>query len=179
MKTKALGITLLFIVLVSCSPVVTAVSIKAAIPMPTVHSDNFAFILNDSPCEVNVLDTNKGTFIHTPVDETTPITISLRLTDDELESVYQRALSINFFGLPSKIVAPDNVKQWMSTPSGTYKLSITNGAITNSVTWTSDIITQPLFTEAAQFMELIELIRKIIKSHPEIQKLPKPKAACA
>ena len=170
MKTKAV-ITILLVAFIQ----VSCMSAATAIPM----ADNFAFILRDNPCEVNILDTASGTLVHFPARATTSITIPLRLTHDELESIYQKAVSINFFNYPSKIVAPDDLEQMMLTPSGTYDLSMTNGTMTNSVTWTDDIITEPLFKEAAQYIELINLIRKIIKSHPEFQQLPEPIAMCA
>ena len=176
MKIKSLVTVLLVaFILASCAPAAKVVPTEMTAPM----ADNFAFILRDNPCEVNILDTASGTLVHFPVGERTSITIPLRLIHDELESVYQKALSINFFDYPAKIVAPDNLVHMTYAPSGTYDLSMTNGAMTNSTTWTSDIITEPLFAQAAQFMELVKFIRKIIESHPEFKQLPEPKAACA
>jgi hypothetical protein len=131
-----------------------------------------------SSIPVNVLDTTKDTLAHTPLGDTISITISLRLTNDELESVYQKAISISFFDYPSKFVIPDYQVLGYQSGISSYQLSMTNGVMTNSVSWTDDTISKPSYTKADQLRELMYLIDKIIQSHPEIQLLPEPKALC-
>lgn len=172
MKTKNLIAVLLVVIsLVSCAPAVTVAP----------REGNFAFVFQDTPCgsvPTNVLDTVSGTLVHTPLGDTASITISLRLTDNELESVYQKAISIGFFDYPSKFVIPDNQVIGYHSPASSYQLSMTNGKMTNSVTWTDDTMTKSSYTKADQLRELMNLIDEIIQSHPEIQQLPEPKAGC-
>lgn len=159
-------------ILVSCAPAATVAP----------RADNFAFVFKDTPCgqvPMNMLDTISETLIHTPLGDTSSITISLRLTDDELESIYQKAISIDFFNYQSIFVIPDDQVLGYQAPASSYQLSMTNGEMTNSVMWTDDTMSKPGYVKADQLRELMYLIDKIIQSHSEIQPLPEPKAQCA
>ena len=173
MKTiKVVMALFALVILISCLPATTIAP----------RADNFAFVFKDyscAPIPLNALDTTRGTLVHTPLDGTTSITISLHLTDDELETIYQKAISIGFFDYPSKFVIPDDQMLGSQTPASSYELSMTNAEKTNSVTWTDDTMTKPNYTKADKLRELVNLINKIIQSHPEIQQLPQPNAACA
>jgi len=173
MKTRTItAIFFIITVLVSCTL------------MPTVarRSDNFAFVYQDYSCDsipVNVLDTTSGTLVYTPLGDTTSITVPLQLIDDELESIYQKAISISFFDYPSEFVIPDDQVLGYQAPASSYELSVTNGEMTNSVSWTDDTMTKPSYVKADQLRELMYLIDEIIQSHPEVHQLPGPKALCA
>ena len=173
MKTKTIVAVFLIITsLVACVPSVQILP----------RTDNFAFVFEDAPCGAipkNVLDTSSGTLVYTPLGDTTSTTISLRLTDDELESIYQKAMSIGFFEYPSEFVVPDDQVLGYQEPASSYKLSMTNGEMVNSVSWTDDTMTKPGYTKADQLRELMNLIDEIIQSHPDVQQLPGPKALCA
>jgi hypothetical protein len=179
MKTKTISIVLLVaFILTSCASVGKVLPTKTAIPI----ADNFFFVFQDYSCglvPVNVLDTATGTLVHTPLDDTTSITISLRLTADELESIYKKAISIGFFDYPSKFIIPDDQVLGYKAPDYSYQLSMKNGELTNSVSWTDDTMTKPSYIKADQLRELMYLIDETIQSHPEIQQLPEPKVACA
>lgn len=158
-------------VLVSCAPLIAS----------SPRADNFAFVFQDFSCgsiPVNVFDTTSGSLVHTPLGDTISTTISLELSDDELESVYQKAMSIGFFDYPSEFVVPDDQVLGYQAPSSSYQLSMTNGEMTNSVAWRDDTMTKPEYKKADQLRELMELIDEIIQSHPEVQQLPGPKAGC-
>ena len=166
-----------------CSTIFLTISCSKAISsQETSRSANFSFTYRHTPCgsiPVDVFDSSKNTLTHTPLDETESMTISLQLTDDELGAIYEKAIEIDFFNLPAKLTPPDDMIQMTSAPAGTYELSMTNGEIVNSVFWKSDITTDPLFNEAAQFLELMFFIQEIISSHHEYQQLPEPIAGCA
>ncbi len=143
---------------------------------------NFAFVFRYRACgpnDLDVLDTANGTLVHTPIAETASVTVPLRLTDVELDTIYEKIVSISFFGYPSNFVIPDEYRRGMHSPTSAYQLNVTNGSMTNKVTWTDDIIADPAYTEAVHLRELMDLIQEIIRSHPEYQLLPKPKARCA
>ena len=195
MKVKNI-VTVLFVcfILASCAPATVVVPTEFALPVdnvtPTVVTipiaDNFAFVFQDYSCDlspvhtpVNILDTTNGTLVHTPLGDTTSITISLQLTNDELESIYSEAVSIGFFEYPSKFVVPDDQVTGRHFPAFSYQLSMTNGEKTNSVTWTDDMTAKPSFIKDDQLRNLVNLINKIIQSHPEIKQLPEPKLFCA
>ena len=173
MKIKNVSIVLLVMMfLVACAPVATV----------SPRADNFAFLFQASPCgpnPVNILDTSNSTLVYTPLGDTTSITISLQLTYDELESVYQKAISIGFFDYPSAFLIPDDQVLGYQAPASSYQLSMTNGDMTNSVSWTDDTMTKPGYTKADQLRELMNLINEKIQAHLEIQQLPGPKAGCA
>ena len=173
MKIKKIFMALLAtVIFVSCTP---------AVIVPP-RADNFAFIFQDYSCgaiPVNTLDSFSGTLVHTPLGDTTSIAIPLLLTDGEIESIYQKAMSIGFFEYPSEFVIPDDQVRGYHSPSSSYQLSMTNGEMVNSVSWRDDTMTKPSYTKADEFRELINLIDEILQAHPEMQNLPEPKAACA
>lgn len=172
MKAKTIILSLLIITsIVACSP-------AGKIPP---RADNFAFVFEDTPCgatPMNVLDSASRTLTHTPIGDSHPITISLSLTNDELESIYQKAMFIGFFDFPPEFIIPEEQIIGYHSPASTYKLSLTNGEMTNSVTWHDNTMTKPSYTKADQLRELMNLIEEIIQSHPEIKQLPEPKAGC-
>ena len=108
------------------------------------------------------------------VDETTSITVPFRLTDQDLEAVYQKAMAINLFEYPSEIRVPPN-----ETPIDRYELRITNDAKTISVIAIEGFGNETPIQSPGDFWELIKLVRQIIREHPEYKQLPLPKAGCA
>ena len=171
-------VLLVAFVLASCAPPAKVVPTKTVIPM----AYNFFFVFLDYSCgaiPVNVLDTKSATLVHTPLEGTDSVTISLRLTDDELVSIYEKAISIGFFDYPSTFVIPDDQVLGYMAPASSYQLSMTNGEMTNSVSWTDDTMTKPTYAKADELRELIQLVEETIRSHPERKKLPEPSAACA
>jgi len=157
------------LILVSCIPVAP-------------REDNFSFVYQYIACgsvPFYIMDSTSGTLVHTPIGDTTSVTIPFRLTDDDLETIYQKAMSIGFFDYPSDFVIPDDQAIGHQAPASSYELSMINGERANIVTWTDDTMTKPSYAEADKLRELMDLIYKIIQSRPEIQQLPEPKAGCA
>ena len=173
MKIKTRIMTLLIAtVLTACTPMATT----------PPRAENFAFVFQDFSCAsipVNVLDTPSNTLVYTPLGDTTSTTIVLQLSEEELDSIYQKAMSIGFFEYPSQFVVPDDQVLGYQAPAASYQLSMVNGEMTNSVSWTDDTITKPDYQKADQLRELMNLIDEIIQSHPEVQQLPEPKVLCA
>jgi hypothetical protein len=167
MKTKAIvAVLLVVLILVACTPTVTVNS----------RASNFAFVFQyTAGCATTpmyVLDTASGTLVYTPIGDTTSTTISLHLTTDELESIYQKTISIGFFDYPSKFVVPFWQVRGYLESGASYELSMTNSTTTNSVAWRDDAVTKSSYTRANQLRELMKLIYEIIHSHPEVQQLP-------
>ncbi len=168
MKTKTIvAVLLVALIFAACAPSATV----------TPRANNFALIFQyTASCAtipMYVLDTASGTLVYTPIGDTTSTTISLRLTSDELESIYQKASAIGFFDYPSKFVVPFWQVRGYLESGASYELSMTNGTTTNSVSWTDDAVTRSNYTRANQLRELMKLIYETIQSHPEVQQLPK------
>ena len=158
--------------LVSCTPVVTVAP----------REDNFSFVYKYIPCGSNplfVLDTINSMLIHTPPDATNSLKISFLLTDDELESIYQKAISIDFFDYPAKFFIPDDQVMGYKAPAVSYELSMINGGMKNSVIWIDDTMNKPKYTKAERLRELMNLIYEIIQAHPKIPRFPEQSLRCA
>lgn len=148
---------------------------------PVPRARNFAFIFRSRLCGVydeNVLDTANGTLVHTPIGETTAITIPLRLKEDEMNAIYQKIINSRFFSYPADLRIPEDQVTGIVEPSATYHLRVTNGTQTNAVTWTDDVV-EPKRADIERFRELVKLIEQTMQAHPEMQNLPEAKAGCA
>ena len=161
MKTKTF-IIFLFVTLASAS----------CTPKNVPMADNFSFIFEEYACGssrlLNVLDTSTGILIHTPLDEYESIAIPFTLSENELETIYQKIISSNYFNYPSEVRILGEI------PGSTFRLEVVNGVFTNDVKWTS---TDPEtnFPKYDDLLELYILIQQIIHSHPEY---PEPNSAC-
>ena len=185
MKIKnILMVLIVTLILASCVPTNNAIPIETAIPAITIapREDNFSFVFQYFACAsipLNVLDTKSGTIVHTPLGDTESITFSFRLSDEELEAVYQKSMAIGFFNYPKVFVIPDDQVLGYQSPSSSYEISMTNGEMTNSVTWKDDTMSKPEYKKADSLRELVNLIDQFIQSYLETQELPEPKVGCA
>ncbi len=176
MKTKNIIMVLLVtFILASCAPMTEVVPIEMSVPVTVIPmADDFSFIFQENACSssnlLDYLDTSSGVLIHTSLDETESLTIPFKLSEKEMETVYQKAISSKFFDYPSKVIARGEV------PFATFRLKIINGASTNDVKWTTNFNFEPNFPEDDKLIELYVLVQNIIHSHPEY---PAPKSACA
>jgi hypothetical protein len=150
-----------------------------------LRAENFAFVFQDIPCgsiPLFVFDTNNNNLIYKPLaplgDASSKI-ISIHLTDEELEIIYQKAIGISFFEYPPKFVIPDDKVIGSHFPVSSYQLSMTNGKMTNSVSWVDREVAEPDYTKAVELKELMILIQDIIRLRPEVQQYGEPKAGCA
>jgi hypothetical protein len=168
MKTKIFCV-ILIVILTSC-----------AVTPP--RADNFSFVYQAISCGFTpfyILDSAHKTLTHTPVGDTESIIISFLLTDEELETIYQKAISIDFFDYPVEFVVPDSELIGYEVPQSHYELYIVNGEMEHTVRWTGGALTKPGYLKAENLQEFIRLINDIIQSHPEIKQLPAEKAGCA
>ncbi len=164
MKTKTIVISwLIFWLVVSCTP--------REIP----KTDNFSFIFEEYSCGylplLNHLDTSTGILIHTPLGKSKPVEIPFVLSESEMETIYQKMVSTNYFHYPSEVRIPAR-----DSSTTTFRLKVINGSFTNDVKWTDDFNVEPNFPKDDRLIELFNLIQNIIHSHLEY---PQPNAACA
>jgi hypothetical protein len=95
-----------------------------------------------------------------------------------MESVLEKALSINFFEYPSTFVIPEELVTGFHTPYSSYLLSITSGTRTHSVSWIDDKLTVSTYAEADLLRDLMSMILHTISSHPEVEELPASTHTC-
>jgi hypothetical protein len=126
----------------------------------------------------NVLDTKNGTLTHTPLEETASVTISLQLSESELNEVFEKIVAMDFFGYPSDFIIPKEYFAITETPTSAYELSVTNGTMTNTVHWTTGGLAQSEYEKANRLWELLKLIKVMIYNHPEYKQLPAPNVEC-
>jgi len=126
----------------------------------------------------NELNTFKGIFTKDMVNKD-PVTTKLDLTQDELDTIYQKMVDIDFFSYPNwfhpKIEGDIHSTQ---TPFTGYYLEYHNETGTKVVYWTTQY-SAPEDTQYQNLKELAHLIIEIIQAKPEYKKLPEPTAGYA
>ncbi len=148
-------------------------------PIPS-RADNFSFVYKDfgcGPMPFYVLDSASETLTHSPVGNTNEYEYPFHLTDEELESIHQKAISIDFFEYSSPFVVPEDQMLGYQFPASSFDLYLINGEKSNLVAWTNDIMAKPSYKAFKNLEELQELVDGIIQSR-EIQ-LPVSSAGCA
>jgi len=145
---------------------------------PTLsNADSFNLILRYGVRAKNELNTLKGTYTKNMVNKP-PITTKLQLTQEELDSIYLKALEIDLFNYPWTIrTMPKGDIIGEITPYSTYYLEVWNGTTKNAVVWNNKYDTEN--EKYFDLMELVRLIIEIIEFHPEYQKIPEPTAGYA
>jgi len=139
------------------------------------ESDDFGLIFAYGVTAGNVLNTFEGTYTKDMVLDP-PITVSLPLTEEELDAIYQKMIEIDFFNYPDEfsITVPPDEGVGIVTPSSCYYFKVIYDSKIKELRW-EDKITNP-DTKAEQLRELIELIISIVQSKKEYQRLPTPKS---
>lgn len=124
----------------------------------------------------NVLDTFRGTFTKDMVIDP-PITVKLRLTEEELDRIHQKMLEIGFFQYPTSFrvrVLPWESRCIVEPYSSHHFKVISHGHVVKQLWWDDEICNEN--EKADNLRELIRLICEIIESKPEYEKLPEPRA---
>jgi hypothetical protein len=144
--------------------------------------ENIAIIFVHTPCgpdPVDVLDSVSGTLRHTPLGGGESIILPFPLTDNELNSIYQKALEIGLFDYPNEFIVPEDQITGRTFPVSHYQLKISAGELSNTVAWTGGITTTPNYAESAKLDELAGLILRIMFSRSVLRELANSEMACA
>ena len=139
-----------------------------------IRPSNFAFVFDFSSCGPDLIytfDTNKGVITYNPIDSTKLSVIQMQLTNGQLDLIFQKITNIDFFSYPELYTVPDEQIRGYQAPSATYKLTVTNGSQTHSVTWTDEIFTEPPYVNLDNLKELSDLILEPIWANPDYLKL--------
>jgi hypothetical protein len=146
--------------------------------LPAQPEPNFAFSFSYGDCG-GTLDTFEQTY-STLIKDGEPITIPVTLTDEQMMTIYQKMVAIDFFSYPEtfRIAYDVNGVVGIQTPAPDYRIKVRNGELTHSVFWRDEIF-EPTNREADQLRELIQIIMQVIKTNPDIQNLPELNFGCA
>lgn len=139
--------------------------------MPEHMPDDFKFIVKYGVGAKNILNTFDDSFTKDMVVDP-PITIRLKLSEEEKKTVYHIMRLINIWDYPTHF---DPETMGMETPHSSYYLKIQMNGKTKEIYWTQAGTSEE--DEAVKLRELIHwYIRdEIVHSRPEYQKLPDPR----
>jgi hypothetical protein len=165
MRTVKLLLLIVLILLVGCSLSKTA-SEKQGIPLKTPK--DFGFVLSYGIGAKNKLDTFKGQFTKDLAAAGTTTT-RLKLTNDEMEKIYQHMVEINIFNYPEVFKPSSNLAQYV-TPHPTYEFTINIDKVTKKIYWEDE--NQSDSADAKRLRDLIDNIRQTVESKVEYKKLP-------
>jgi hypothetical protein len=142
---------------------------------PAPEKPSFNLIFKYGVTAKNELDTFKGKFTKDMITDPS-ITIELSLSEEEMESIYQKMMEIDFFNYPDrfKVNVPPGELTGMVTPYSTYYFKVEYNSQVKELWW-GDEITNP-DQKAEKLRELIMLIRNIVESKEEYKQLPEPRS---
>ena len=146
---------------------------------PAQPEPNFGFVFEFGICSTDRLDAFKGEFTQDRVVEPS-VAIHLRLSDEQMMTVYQKMLKINLTQYPETFAVPTpfSGEVAMITPAWHYTLSVENGESKKLIRWTDEIV-QPTTTEAERLRELFQMIVNMVREHPDFKRLPELNFGCA
>jgi hypothetical protein len=126
-----------------------------------------------------VLNTFNETLVQDTYLQSSPVTITLTLSPETQQTLYEEITAIDFFDYPSEfsIQLRDDQERVITAPYMVYRLLVRNGAQTNDVRWKDDIFA-PTPDQAERLRRLFRHIKTIIEEQPELKQLP-PLPGCA
>ncbi len=136
---------------------------------------NFNLIFRYGVRARNELNTFNGTYTKDMVMDPS-ITVNLSLSKEDLDSIYQKMVEIDFFDYPEKFsvpIPPDGMV-YMVTPFNSYYFKVKYDSKNKELWWEDEIQNENI--KADKLRELIKLIWNIIESKEEYKKLPEPRS---
>jgi hypothetical protein len=159
----------ILVLLASLLLVITGCNVAAA------HEANgdFNFIFKYGVTARNTLDTLQGTYTKDMILDPA-ITINMVLTAEEMDSIYQKMVEIDFFNYPDKfsVQVADNETKVEVAPYQTYFFKVEYGGKTKQLMWHDKYLNSDV--QGDKLKELINLIKGIIESKAEYKALPQP-----
>lgn len=143
------------------------------------RESNFNLIFRYGIMAGNTLDTFQGTYVKDMVRDPS-IRIDLALTEEEMDSIYQKMVEIDFFNYPDRfsISVPPGVPTGVFTPYSSYYFKVEYNSKIKELWWDDKIVYKDYKDEKAdRLRELIKLIMDIFESKEEYKKLPEPSSA--
>ena len=139
----------------------------------TTQEGDFNFIFKYGVGAKNEINTFHDTVTKDLINDPS-ITISLSLTEEEMDHIYQKMVEIDFFNYPDvfKVTVPEDELTQLVTPHSSYYFKVEKGSTVKELNWEDEIMNPD--EQADRLKELIYLIRDIIELKPEYQVLPEP-----
>jgi hypothetical protein len=137
--------------------------------LPSSMPKDFNFVFNYGVGAKNQLDTSKGQYTKDMVIEPS-ITASLKLTNEEMNKIYEEMKKISILTYPDTFSPKTNA---MRTPFDTYSIKIIADGREKNIFWKDQYVAES--KEAVQLRELFNKIREIIINKDEFKKLPAAK----
>jgi hypothetical protein len=140
----------------------------ASAELPAVQPADFGFFAAYGVGARNQIDTFNGTFTKDIISQTKPNpTVELRLTPEELASLYQDLRTMGILDYPSDFQPKTH---WTASSPTSYRLEIRAGGIEKSISWGyADDATTP---EAQALQDWFERLQEMIEAKPEYQRMP-------
>jgi len=163
---NAMYLCLLLIVfsLIGCNSTTTKNQLMTSKPK------DFNFVFNYGVNAKNQLDTIKGQYTKDMVTEPS-ITTDLKLSDDEMNTIYSEMKKINILIYPESFNPKSYTQQ---TPFDTYSIKIISDGKEKNISWKDENVSDA--KDAVQLRGLFKKIQEIIINKEEFKKLPEPKS---
>ena len=176
MRRTGLGVTI-FLILAACGAPAPSAP-PPPLPTPVYAPEpaaNFALYFSYGSCLTETLDTFQGTFTRSMCPPDPPVTVTLTLSAEEMQTIYHEMAKIDLVGYPDhfSVVVPEGTVYGMVTPSDSYYLRVRNGKVEKELYW-DDNITDVTSKEADQLRAFLEKVISIIHGRPEIKLVPQP-----
>ncbi|OGO19021.1 MAG: hypothetical protein A2144_06855 [Chloroflexi bacterium RBG_16_50_9] len=141
---------------------------------PAAGESGFNLIFKYGIMAKNELDTFKGTYTKDMVQGPS-IRTDLSLSRQEMDRIYQKMVEIDFFNYPDRfsVSVPPGELISLVTPHPGYYFKVEYASRVKELWWEDDVTNQN--EKADRLRELIKLIRDIVESREEYQKLPPPR----
>jgi hypothetical protein len=126
----------------------------------------------------NELNTFNGTYTKDLILDP-PVTTELRLSEEEMDRIYQKMVEIDFFNYPDEfsVTPTPGERGFIIEPYERYYFKVECDSKVKELRW-KDILKNS-DEKAAKLRELISLIKGIIESREEYKKLPAPSGGYA
>lgn len=139
--------------------------------LPQSKPKDFNFVFNYGVNAKNQLDTIKGQYTKDMVTEPS-ITTDLKLSDDEMNTIYSEMKKISILSYPKNFNPKSNAQQ---TPFDTYSIKTIAEGREKNISWKDENVSDD--KAAVQLRELFKKIQEIIINKEEFKKLPDPKSS--
>jgi hypothetical protein len=153
---------------------VVALSAMLGCTAPEPGESNFNLIFRYGIGANNELNTFDGTYTKDMILDPS-ITVNLSLSEEELESIYQKMVEIDFFGYPDEfsVSVPPGETAWTRTPHSSYYFKVEHESKIKELWWKDEIRNND--EKADKLRGLTKLISDIIESKEEYKELPPPR----
>lgn len=134
--------------------------------LPEEIPKDFNFIFSYGVDAKNQIDTLKVKFTKDMVMDPS-VTTDLKLSDKEMESIYNEMREINILSYPDNYAPKTNTKQ---TPYCTYSLKVIYNGVEKNIYWVDESASES--SKAVKLRKLFNNIQQMIINKDEYKKLP-------